>query len=87
MTFAAVTAALLQLGLSQEGFMVAVAAAMEASAIFAASFSNCRMRAKPQAPEPPHPARIRQAHFYLKVPRHSRSSATVMCITGEFYPS
>lgn len=35
-TFAAVTAALIQLGLKQEGFMVAVAAAMEAPAIFAA---------------------------------------------------
>jgi uncharacterized protein len=37
-TFAAVTAALLQLGMAQEGFMVAVAAAMEAPAIFAALF-------------------------------------------------
>ena len=35
-TFAAVTAALAQLGMTQEGFMVAVAAAMEAPAIFAA---------------------------------------------------
>ncbi len=35
-TFAAITAALLQVGIKQEGFMVAVAAVMEAPAIFAA---------------------------------------------------